>query len=110
MYREFIETTSFQKLWKELDLTEEDLRNLQFVLMKYPEKGDVIPGTEGIRKIRIALNHNGKRGGARVIYVDFFTKEVTILLAVYSKNHKSDLSFEEKRILNHLIKEIKKGL
>jgi hypothetical protein len=33
-----------------------------------PTIGDVIPGTGGLRKVRIPLQGRGKRGGGRVIY------------------------------------------
>jgi hypothetical protein len=32
-----------------------------------PECGEVIPGTGGFRKVRVARSGMGKRGGARVI-------------------------------------------
>lgn len=38
-------------------------------LQEHPELGDVIPGTGGLRKIRMALPGRGSRGGARLIYV-----------------------------------------
>jgi putative transcriptional regulator len=34
-----------------------------------PQCGVVIPGTGGVRKVRIAASGRGKRGGARVIYL-----------------------------------------
>jgi len=34
-----------------------------------PECGDLIPGTGGFRKVRVARKGMGKRGGARVIYI-----------------------------------------
>jgi hypothetical protein len=33
-----------------------------------PEAGAVVPGTGGLRKMRIRLEGRGKRGGGRVIY------------------------------------------
>ena len=37
-------------------------------LLKRPGEGSVIPGSGGLRKIRVAAKGHGKRGGARVIY------------------------------------------
>jgi len=34
-----------------------------------PECGDVIQGTGGFRKVRVARSGMGKRGGARLIYI-----------------------------------------
>ena len=36
-----------------------------------PEKGDLIRGTGGLRKIRVAFEGRGKSGSARVCYIDF---------------------------------------
>ncbi len=38
-------------------------------IVRDPETGDLIEGTGGVRKIRVALAGTGKRGGARVIYL-----------------------------------------
>ena len=34
-----------------------------------PRCGVVVPGGEGIRKVRVGFGGRGKRGGARVIYI-----------------------------------------
>lgn len=76
MKRTFIEVPLFTKKWKELGLTDEDLRDLQNILLQNPKSGDVIQGTGGLRKIRIPMKGRGKSGGSRVIYVDIEIKEV----------------------------------
>lgn len=55
MKRTFIEVPLFTKKWKELGLTDEDLRDLQNILLQNPKSGDVIQGTGGLRKIRIPM-------------------------------------------------------
>ena len=100
MKRTFIETPNFTQKWHKLGLTDDDLRDLQNAILTDPKNaGDVIPGTGGIRKIRIAAKGHGKRGGARVIYVDIDVKEVVYLLNVYAKNEKDDLTSAEKSAL-----------
>ena len=37
-------------------------------LVSYPDAGDVIQGTGGLRKVRWTTQGLGKRGGTRVIY------------------------------------------
>jgi putative transcriptional regulator len=60
-----------------------------------PQCGVVMPGTGGVRKLRVAASGRGKRGGARVIYL-FGGEDVPLfLLAVFAKNEKSDLSQAE---------------
>ena len=71
-----------------------------------PTRGDLIPGTSGLRKLRIAAGGSGKRGGARVIYYFYNTDHPVLLLALYAKNEKSDLSAREKKGFTTLVQEI----
>lgn len=48
--------------------TEEERHAIPDFLAFNPGAGVVIPGTGGVRKIRVAASGRGKRGGARVIY------------------------------------------
>jgi hypothetical protein len=48
---EFIETVLFQKEWNKL-LDDDELRQLQLILTYYPDRGDLIPGSGGLRKLR----------------------------------------------------------
>jgi mRNA-degrading endonuclease RelE of RelBE toxin-antitoxin system len=54
-------------------LTEDEYVGLQGFLLKYPETGDVVPGSGGVRKLRWGMMGKGKRGGVRVIY--YFKKQ-----------------------------------
>lgn len=57
-------------------------------LAKHPEAGDVIPGSNGCRKVRWSSSGQGKRGGARVIY--FNEVDHTIWLLIVYKKAKYD--------------------
>ncbi len=107
MKRAFKEVPTFTKKWKELGLTDEDLRALQNILLIDPKTGDAIQGTGGLRKIRIPLEHSGKRGGGRVIYVDVELKEIIYLINVYTKHEKDDLTPDEKKALKVMVKLLK---
>ena len=76
---------------------------LQKVLVLNPSMGDVIEGTGGIRKIRVAAKGHGKRGGARVIYYHFVCDAVIALLMIYPKNEQQDLTADERRALKAVI-------
>lgn len=101
--RTFIETPNFTKKWTTYGLTDEELRTLENILLKDPKSGDVIQGTGGIRKIRIPFNHQGKRGGGRVIYIDVEVKEKIYLLDFYVKNETINLTESEKMFLKKLV-------
>jgi len=64
---EFIETPTFTRQIQAI-ATDDELKELQRTLIAQPDKGDLIQGTGGLRKIRMALGNQGKSGGARVIY------------------------------------------
>jgi hypothetical protein len=89
------------------ELLSADEREAVVDLIAYePTCGDLMPGTGGLRKVRIGRDGIGKRGGARVVYY-FHDEQVPILLlALYAKNEKGDLSAAEKRELAALVKEI----
>src|ERR1039458_10855528 len=67
-------------------------------LIDHPDAGDVIPGSGGTRKLRWAARGKGKRGGARIIYLYVVIAGRIYLLRCYTKNVKSDLRSEERRV------------
>jgi mRNA-degrading endonuclease RelE of RelBE toxin-antitoxin system len=71
-----------------------------------PRCGVVIPGTGGVRKVRVASSGRGKRGGARVIYLFGGDNMPVFLLAVFAKNEKSDLSPAERNKLARMTAEL----
>ena len=65
----FIETSIFTTLIKKL-LDDDDYGALQWLLVRDPKRGSLIPGGGGLRKIRwlSRQKQKGKSGGVRVIY------------------------------------------
>jgi hypothetical protein len=100
-------TSIFDGLWKDIQYTDKELRELQNELIKDPKKGKVIKGTGGFRKIRYQLPSKGKSGGIRIIYLDIESSEIIYLLMVYMKNEKDNLTKEECRKLKSISVEIK---
>ena len=92
MVREFVMLPEFDRCWKHMGLTDEDLENLQKELLLNPEKGDLIQGSGGLRKIRIAFNNMGKSGSGRVCYVDFVVYEKIYLITAYPKNEMDNIA------------------
>jgi hypothetical protein len=97
---EFIETSIFTKQIKAL-ATDDELRALQTELIAQPEKGDLLQGTGGLRKIRMATGQQGKSGSARVIYF-LATAEMIYLVLAYAKSEKESLTSAEKAELKRL--------
>jgi hypothetical protein len=83
-------------------LTEAALTAALETIARGPERGDLIPGTGGVRKLRIAASGRGKRGGARVIYYFFDEHNPIYLLTVFAKNERSDISAAERNALRRL--------
>ncbi|MRX07520.1 transcriptional regulator [Pseudoduganella sp. FT25W] len=54
-------------------------------ISSHPLAGDVIPGVDGLRKVRWRRKGIGKRGGARVIYFTRLASGELVLLFVYTK-------------------------
>jgi hypothetical protein len=81
----FVETPLFSKL-RDQYLNDDEYLDLQLALSEYPEAGDVILGSGGVRKLRWAAPGRGKRGGYRVIYFLKKPKGLVWLLTMYPKN------------------------
>lgn len=108
MTREFIFTKPFLASWSAMGLDDTSLKDLEVILLKNPQIGDVIQGTGGARKMRIQLEGRGKSGGGRVVYLDVFEKEKLYLLFAYPKNVQDELTSEQKRAIKSIIDAIKK--
>ncbi len=96
-----------KKVAKILDKKEQEA--LHGYLIQHPEKGDVIPGTGGIRKLRWAASGRGKRGGARVIYFYHVVGSKIYLMTCYVKKDQDDISPQVKKQLKAVVDLIKKG-
>jgi hypothetical protein len=66
-----------------------------------PECGEVMQGTGGLRKVRVARSGMGKRGGARVVCILRGESFPIFLVAAYAKNEKENQTKQE---LNRLSK------
>lgn len=101
-----VETEQFIKESEKL-LSESEKSQLFEYLAKNPKKGDLIPGTGGVRKLRFANKGKGKRSGVRVIYYFYNENNPVFLFDIYGKNQTIDLSNEDKKILYSIVKEMK---
>ncbi|MGV0983937.1 MAG: transcriptional regulator [Limnohabitans sp.] len=79
-----IKTPVFQRMVAEVLDEHECLLLIQWIAGN-PQAGDVIPGAEGLRKLRWQRSGMGKRGGARVIYFVRNAQGQVVLVAIYAK-------------------------
>lgn len=102
---QFIETSLFTRQIR-LFATDEEIRLLQCELISFPDKGDIIQGTGGLRKIRMAIGQQGKRSSIRIIYF-LATRETIYFILAYQKSIKDNLTESEKAELKKLTKQLK---
>jgi hypothetical protein len=93
-------TAAFERAAKAF--TEDELDDALDTIGRNPECGDLIPGTGGVRKLRIAASGRGKRGGGRIIYFWFDEDNPIYLLFAYPKNQRDDLSAAQRNALKKL--------
>lgn len=98
----FIETKLFSRLFSEY-LTDDEYALLQAALADAPDRGAVVPGSGGVRKLRWSQPGRGKRGGIRVIYYAKTRDGVIWMLTIYAKN-------EEENIPAHVLRKIKEEI
>jgi len=107
-----IRTKTYLKAVKKLGITAQDEARLFDELRQTPEKGALVVGGGGIRKIRLALGNRGKSAGARVIYCAFAFAKMIFLITAYAKSDKENLSQKEindfKAIIELIGKELEK--
>lgn len=99
-----IETSVFTRQVREL-LSDDEYRVLQIALVARPDAGFLMVGTGGLRKIRWATKGKGKRGGSRVIYYWAVSQDQLLMLLIYSKSDRDDLSPDQAKILKRIVEE-----
>ena len=98
-----VETSIFTKQVS-AELADDEYRLLQECLVHNPEIGKIIQGTGGIRKTRWGVEGRGKRGGVRIIYYWHVDDQIVLMLLMYRKNERDDLTSQQKAILRDLVK------
>src|SRR3569832_820589 len=105
----FIESSEFTE-WVAEFLPDDAYAALQQELMAQPDKGDVMPGCGGLRKVRTTdpKRGKGKRSGARVIYLYVPEARWVFMLDIFGNDEKDDLSSLQKRSLSQLVDELQR--
>ena len=102
LWLEFVESKIFSRQVR--DLPAEVLTNIQSDLVDNPERGDIVKGTHGVRKARVADpgSSRGKSGSYRYLYLYLEHAGRIHLLYLFSKSEQADLSPSQKRIISAL--------
>lgn len=104
-----LETSGFTKRFDKL--ASEDVRlKLYHSLEQNPKAGDIIRGSGGIRKLRLARQGMGKRGGLRIIYYFYDARGLISLLTVYAKSDAENLPTKEIKQLRDVAETIKQEI
>jgi len=101
---QFVEFPYFTK-WVEENLSDEEYQRIQEELIKNPRKGNIIPHGHGLRKLRWRFKDRGKSGGVRIIYYLWLKQEEVLMIYIYPKNEREDLSKEQLKVLVKATKE-----
>ena len=99
-----IETSIFTRQVQSL-LRDDEYRRLQIALVLRPDMGDIIPGSGGLRKVCWTAYGRGKRSGVRVIYYWVTQQDRILMLAIYAKSAKDDLTQDQLRILRKIVED-----
>ena len=102
----FLETSIFTQLVTEA-MDDDSYQKLQVHLVEHPDAGDLIQHSGGLRKIRWAGSGRGKRGGSRIIYYWDLGDRI-LMVYLYRKNERSDLTPAQLKVLRSIVEEYKK--
>jgi hypothetical protein len=101
-----LETVGYRKDCEAAGLTEEERLAIVSTLASNPTAGDLIPGSGGARKLRVAGRGKGKSGGYRVVtYFGGFDVPV-FLPALFSKGERGNISKAELNELREILPKI----
>lgn len=81
------------------------LLELEMLILQNPEAGDVMAGTGGLRKLRFSPSRwrRGKSGALRVGYAHNARLEKVLVIALYAKNDKANLTPAERREIKRIL-------
>lgn len=110
MLQGVIETPAYLSQAKAEGMTEAEMKRAVDTIAADPETGDLIKGSGGFRKVRIARDGGGKSGGYRV--VSFFAGRhvPAFLIAVLAKGSRANFSKAEVNAMAKLSKTLVSAL
>jgi hypothetical protein len=105
-----IETPAYLASADDAGMSEAERKAAVDTIAANPEAGDLIVGSGGCRKVRIAGRGKGKSGGYRVVTYYAGESLPVFLLTVFSKGERSNLTKGETNALAVLVKTLADSL
>jgi hypothetical protein len=104
-YRTFKYLAGFVREWDRLGLDDDDLAELELLILADPDRGSVVSATGGLRKLRFSPSRwrRGKSGALRIGYAHDARLEKVMVIAVYAKNEKTNLTPAERSEIKRLL-------
>jgi hypothetical protein len=102
----FVESIKFTRLIMTI-VSDDEYAEFQRELAASPEKGALLSGCGGVRKVRMAARGKGKSGGARILYLYLPIGRTIYLLYVYTKGDAENISAEGKKAIRRMAEQIK---
>ena len=100
-----IETESYLRAAKDAGMAEAERQAAVDLVASDPEGGDVLQGTGGVRKARLAGRGKGKSGGYRIVWY-FGGGDIP----VFGKGEKANLTQGERNALRSLTAQLRASL
>ena len=105
-----IQTVSFEAAFKSAKMGDDEVTATVDFIASNPKGGEVMVGTGGVRKARIAKPGKGKSGGYRIVWWFGGDDVPVFLLTVFGKNDKDNLSKTECNALRRLTATLRESL
>ena len=97
-----IETDAYLRDAKDAGMSLDEMTAAVDLVAGEPEAGDVMQGTGGVRKARLAGRGKGKSGGYRIVWY-FGGEDIPVfLITVFGKGEKANLTQGERNTLRKM--------
>jgi len=94
-----VETPEYLAAAKRAGMTDAERESAVNFIAANPDAGEIVPGTGGCRKVRVAKEGKGKSGGYRLITYYGSSNQPVFLLTVISKGKQANLTERQKNEL-----------
>ncbi|HZZ36559.1 MAG TPA: type II toxin-antitoxin system RelE/ParE family toxin [Caulobacteraceae bacterium] len=102
-----IETHAFRASAKAENMSESEIAEAVGTVSADPTAGDLIKGSGGCRKVRVARHGSGKSGGYRVVTYFLGAGREVILLAVLAKASRANFTNAEVQAMARVTAQLK---